>query len=116
MPASREPDHCEKGEAGQQSRITDPMVELSEALEFRESRLQSLAVFRRWIHFSVEQKLFTSEDMLPRSEFKPDPSPNLPPRTERMKVLESSSGRVETFRQKSYQMPSCCKYCSTLDR
>src|SRR5262249_47184380 len=82
--ADREPNHSEKEETSRQPCISDAEIESSKALDITETHLETLAVFLRRIHFSSVQKLFTSEDMLPRSEFKPDPSPNRPPRTARM--------------------------------
>jgi hypothetical protein len=44
------------------------------------------------------------------------PKPPPPPRYERMNWLVSSMGRCDAFAQKSIQMPSMFRYCSTFER
>src|SRR5262245_43619323 len=110
-----EPHQRQKQDACNQPQVADQMVKLFVMLNPLIAGLQTTLILLGGIHFSDAQA-FTSEDMFPRSEFRPEPKPNRPPRTDRMNVLEVSSGNVATFRQKSVQMPSCSRYCSTLDR
>src|SRR5262249_39130872 len=115
MRPNRQPCHCKKRDTGDQAYVSN---EDADFLVVRDSLIASreaLFVFLERIHFSDAQA-FTSVAMFPRSEFKPDPKPYRPPRTERMNVLVASRGSVETLWQKSCQIPSCSRYISTLER
>src|SRR5437867_3621602 len=110
-----QPCHAEKDDACDEPHVANNEVEPLVTLDHLVAGLQAVFVLLGGLHFSGAQ-VFTSEDMFPKSEFKPEPRPTRPPRTDRINVLDASSGSAATLRQKSSQLPSCCRYCSTLER
>ena len=87
MQSGREPYNRDKHDACDETKVSNQQVELFVMLDQPVASLQTTLVLLGGIHFSVVQ-VFTSEDMFPRSEFKPDPRPNRPPRSDRMNMLD----------------------------
>src|SRR5262245_56098401 len=110
-----QPCHNQEDDSCGQTQVANKQIQLFIMLEPPVASFETTFVLLGGIHFSGAQ-VFTSEDMLPKSEFKPEPRPNRAPRSDRMNVLDASRGSEATFRQKSSQMPSCLRYCSTLER
>jgi hypothetical protein len=62
-----------------------------------------------------EPQSLTSEAISPSSEIRSNGESGVRSRTDRMKALVSSRGSAATLAQNRGQVPSCRRYCSTLD-